>query len=160
MEEHKPTIKTKNELPKKEVWSTNVICPISKQRMLQPSSHQLLQLPQLCTPRYAPLDSHLRMRITGCWPQRAEIHIREMTSVSPDSCILPHIESTRLLNLRYLLFLVIFQVLTCLIFVEETHIAWFPSHLPPWSHPSELCEMLHPRFTSSVIHQIKHNPRH
>ena len=73
MEEHKPKIKTKNELPKKEVWSTNVTSPISKQRMLQPSRLQLLQLPQLCTPR------GFRMRITGCWPQTAEMHIKEMT---------------------------------------------------------------------------------
>ena len=29
---------------------------------------------------------------TGCWPQRAEVHIKETITGSPDSCIFPYIE--------------------------------------------------------------------
>ena len=32
---------------------------------------------------------------TGYWPQRAEVHIKGMTSVSPDSCIFPSKEQER-----------------------------------------------------------------
>ena len=30
--------------------------------------------------------------VSGYWPQMAEVHIKGMISVSPDSCILPYIE--------------------------------------------------------------------
>ena len=93
----------------------NVVCHISKQRMLQPSSHyiklprmwalspegtqdgdkwaagcplpspssrQLLQPSQICT-----------WENSGYWPQIAEVHIKGMVLVSPDSCICPYIEN-------------------------------------------------------------------
>ena len=42
------------------------------------------------------------MKITGFWPQMAEMHMKGMTSESPDSCIFHTQKSTRLLNLGYL----------------------------------------------------------
>ena len=34
----------------------------------------------------------LCVKNSGSWPQRAEMHMKRMTSVSPDSCIFPYIE--------------------------------------------------------------------
>ena len=31
-------------------------------------------------------------QITACWPQAAEIQMKGMISVSPDTCIFPYIE--------------------------------------------------------------------
>ena len=39
---------------------------------------------------------------TGFWPQIVEGHIKEIISVSPDSCNFPYIESAKFLNLGYL----------------------------------------------------------
>ena len=35
---------------------------------------------------------HLGLESTGYWPQVAELQVRRMISVSPDSCIFPYTE--------------------------------------------------------------------
>ena len=32
------------------------------------------------------------VRNTGCWPRRAEMHLKGMISMSPESCIFPYVE--------------------------------------------------------------------
>ena len=44
------------------------------------------------------------MKNTEYWPQIAEVHIKGMISISPDSCIFPYMESAKFLNFRYLVF--------------------------------------------------------
>ena len=73
------------------LWMKNVTCHISKQRRLQPSSHQLLHYPLntnflRCTLR------GLRMEKIGYWPYIIKVHVKGMVSVSPVSCIFPYIE--------------------------------------------------------------------
>ena len=65
-----------------------------------PSSHQLMQLPPPPPPPPHPsslnqqctLKTQDEDRIPGYWPQIADMRIKGMISVSPDSCILPYIE--------------------------------------------------------------------
>ena len=52
-------------------------CPLPS-----PSSSQLLQPSQICT-----------WENSGYWPQIAEVRIKGMVLVSPDSCICPYIEN-------------------------------------------------------------------
>ena len=61
----------------------NVVCHISKQRILRPSSHQ----PWNCAPWG---DSGQRK--AGYRPQIAKVQIKWMISMSPDSCIFPYID--------------------------------------------------------------------
>ena len=78
----------------------NIACHISKQRMLQPSSHHVTAIPML-SPE-GPQDRNIMpIIIRHCsqphppqphWPQIAEVHIKGMISVSPDSCIFPYTE--------------------------------------------------------------------
>ena len=53
---------------------------------LTSSSHQAAATPE------AELRGNSGCEITGYWPQIAEVHIRGMISVNPDSCILSCIE--------------------------------------------------------------------
>ena len=38
------------------------------------------------------VGEYVRNQKTGCWPQIAEMHIKRITSIIPDSCIFPYIE--------------------------------------------------------------------
>ena len=94
------------------VWMKYIACRISKQRMLQPSSHHIIAAPmvspegtqdgdkqaahcqalrycrhpQLCTLRGFRMEKSRRLA------QIAEVHFKGMISVSPDSCFFPYIE--------------------------------------------------------------------
>ena len=87
----------------------NVACHISKQRMLQPSSHHIRATPKgspegtqdtnrmpaikpLQPPRNSAPRGDSGWENTGFWPRIAEVHIKGMISTSPDFCIFPYIE--------------------------------------------------------------------
>jgi len=55
---------------------------------------------------------------TRYWPQIAEMHVKRMISMSPDSCIFPYIEKCWILNLRFLVF-----------FDSQKHF-WWSDYLP------------------------------
>ena len=71
-------------------------CCISKQRLLQPSSHHITAA------LTGALDSapwgDSGWENTGYWSQIAAVHIKRMISVSPDSCVFPHIALVQLLS--------------------------------------------------------------
>ena len=150
----------------------NVACHISKQRMLQPSSHyshsdgepwgnsgrrqmscplpspQSLQPP----PKDAPWGDS-GWQSTGYWPQIAEVRIKGMISGSPDSCIFPYIEKG-LNSLTWdIWFSLINSHLWCsdyLVFVAKTP-KYPPPPLPLRNSLSELSESLCPRLMASVL---------
>ena len=136
----------------------NVPCHISKQRMLQPSSHRIIATPmvspagtqdgdkwaahcqalshcshpQLCTLRT------LRMVKSRILAQIAEVHIKGIISVSPDSCIFPYIEKWKFLWLEIIWFSLINNNLLMswlLVFVAKTLI-----------YPGSLFASLEPSF--------------
>ena len=50
-------------------------------------------LPQAATTPYGEQGTkNMSNQTAGCWPQIAEMHVKGMISVSPDSCIFPYIE--------------------------------------------------------------------
>ena len=89
------------------VGTKKATCHISKQRMLQLSSHSLELPPRVspegtqdgnrmpaikqsttkATPNHAPWGDS-GWESTGYWPQRAEVHIKGIISKSPDPCYL------------------------------------------------------------------------
>ena len=95
------------------------------------------------------------VRNTACWPQRAEMYIKGMISVSPDSC---HTQkSTRFLNLGYLVFFNLQK--TCYVqttcpLLQSFYITWLLPTTPP-SSPFWTCY----RLSSSPrnFHWIKRN---
>lgn len=88
MEEHKPTIKTRMSCARRRRCDLRMSpAPLVSKECC---NHQAVSC---CNcPSYVPRG--FRMRLTGCSSQRAEIHIKEMTSVSPDSVFSIH-ESTK-----------------------------------------------------------------
>ena len=46
------------------------------------------------TPHGEPQGRSGCKKTTGYWPRIVEVHVKGMTSVSPDSCIFPHIENS------------------------------------------------------------------
>ena len=91
-----------------QLWMKNTACHISKQRMLQPSSHHIIVTPTVSTEeiqdggRMPPQSSSqscshpwqctLRWENAEYWSQIPEVHIKGMIWVSPDSCIFPYTE--------------------------------------------------------------------
>ena len=66
------------------VCTKNIASHFSKQRMLQPSSHQL---PPMVHP-----EGNSGWRKTGYWPYIVKMPIKGMILISPDSCIFSYIE--------------------------------------------------------------------
>ena len=87
---HFPLFQIPN-FPLNPLWAEkwNVACHISKQRMSQSSAIAAIRLRQ----RWAGEPwGKSGCENTGYWPQRAEVHIKGMISVSLDSCLFPYIE--------------------------------------------------------------------
>ena len=55
------------------------------------NTYDLAVIRLLATP-YGELRGSQDVKNTGYWPQIAEMHMKGMISVIPDSCILPYIE--------------------------------------------------------------------
>ena len=70
-----------------------------EEEYVRSSSHQTI-----ATPYGEPQGSLGSEKKTQYVPQIAEVHMKGMISVSPDSCIFPYTESTKFLNLGYLVF--------------------------------------------------------
>jgi len=58
-----------------------------REEYLLSSSHQTT-----ATPHSQPEGKEAQNVKTGCWPQRTEVHMKEIISVSPNSCSFPYIE--------------------------------------------------------------------
>ena len=101
----------------------NISCHTSKQRMSQSSAIAALQSEpvspedtqeeeeyllssshQTATTLYSEPRGNSGCESTGYRPQIAEMPMKGMISASPDSCISPHIEKTKFLNLGNLVF--------------------------------------------------------
>ena len=82
---------------------------------------------------------------TGYWPQIAEVHIKGMISVSPDSCIFPVIETLNSLTWCICLFVCLsykkLLTIRLLALVANFYITWLLL-LPPWSSSFRVLEML------------------
>ena len=94
-------------------------------------------------------------KITGHWSQIAEVHIKEIISVSPDSCIFPYTEKHQIpwdtwFSLMNSNLLRVWLPDFC---YKNSYISWL---LWPLSLRSSLLSFLRCYILSSV-HQIKHN---
>ena len=101
-------------------------------------------------------------RNSGCWPQRAEMHMKAKISVSSDACIFLDAEECKFLSLRYLVSL-IDNNLWCSdslppLLQTFTEPDSFPSSFLPLSSFSGVVEMLPPGLeVLKVSHGIKHS---
>lgn len=116
------------------MWAKKAACCISNQGC---HGHQQLQPPLVVSPEGIQdgnrMPCHLTVirwqspwmvhpeknsgwENTGFWPQMAEVHIQGMTALSPDLCILPHIQKCEIPYLEissFLLLTIIFVLTTC-----------------------------------------------
>ena len=82
------------------LWNENISCHINQQEMSQPSvisdvnkgSHPVDAATPDSDQRGACGMQEARWTMKPDWPQRAEVHLIGMNSVSPEACVFPYIE--------------------------------------------------------------------
>ena len=158
------------------VWKKNVAWPISKQRMLQPSSLHITAAEgepwgnwgwkwnashQAVTPAVTPIRNpsplhprRLRRRKHRIMAPLAEVHTRGMVSMSPDSCIFPDIEKHWTWDIWFSL-TVIFWTSDYLVFVARTPIYSGSSSTSSEQSLRDIWETVSPTSVLSFVCWIK-----